>query len=49
MKQPAMAIYPRSDLEFVAMVYTLLVDIADPVELQSRLREAYLLAVVRPR
>ena len=49
MRQPALAIYPRTDLEFVAMVYTLLVDHADPVELQFRLRETYPLAVVRPR
>ena len=49
MRQPALAIYPRTDLEFVAMVYTLLVDTADPVELQSRLRETYPLALVRPR
>ncbi len=40
-------IYPRTDLEFVAMVYTVLVDVADPVEVQSRLREMYPLAVVR--
>ena len=39
----------RTDLEFVAMVYTLLIDHADPIELQARLREAYPLAVVRPR
>jgi len=44
-----MAIYPRTDLEFVAMVYTLLVDHPDPNELQSRLRQTYPLAVVRPR
>ena len=31
------------------MVYTLLVDHADPAELQLRLRETYPLAVVRPR
>jgi hypothetical protein len=49
MRQPALAIYPRTDLEFVAMVYTLLVDHADPIELQSRLRQTYPLAVVRPR
>ena len=49
MRQPALAIYPRTDLEFVAMVYTLLVDHADPAELQVRLRETYPLAVVRPR
>jgi hypothetical protein len=49
MRQPALAIFPRTDLEFVAMVYALLVDHADPVELQSRLRETYPLAVVRPR
>jgi len=44
-----LAIYPRTDLEFVAMVYTVLVDVVDPVELQWRLREKYPLAVVRPR
>lgn len=49
MKQLALAIYPRSDLEFVAMVYTMLDDRADPIELQLRLRETYPLAVVRPR
>ena len=49
MTQPALAIYPRTDLEFVSMVYTLLVDHADPAELQVRLRETYPLAVVRPR
>ena len=31
------------------MVYALLVDHADPAELQARLRETYPLAVVRPR
>ena len=49
MRQPALAIYPRTDLEFVAMVDALLVDHADPAELQARLRETYPLAVVRPR
>ena len=49
MSQPALALYPRSDLEFVATVYRLVVDHADPVELQARLRERYPLAVVRPR
>ena len=49
MSQPALAIYPRTDLEFVAMVYTLLVDHEDPAELQVRLRATYPLAVVRPR
>ncbi len=49
MTPPALAIYPRADLEFVAMVYALLVNHADPAELQVRLRETYPLAVVRPR
>jgi hypothetical protein len=31
------------------MVYTLLVDHANPIELQSRLRQTYPLALVRPR
>ena len=49
MRQPALAIYPRSDLEFVALVSTPLIDDADPSDLQARLRETYPLAVVRPR
>ena len=49
MTQPPLAIYPRTDLEFVAMVYALLVDHADPAELPVRLRATYPLAVVRPR
>ena len=32
MKQPALGIHPRTDLEFVAMVYTVLVDVTDPAD-----------------
>ena len=49
MMQPALAVYPRMDREFVAKIYTLLVDHEDPAELQLRLHETYPLAVVRPR
>jgi len=49
MSQPALAIYPRNDLEFVAVVYALAIDHADVVELQARLRERNPLAVVRQR
>ncbi len=49
MSQPALALFPRTDPEFVSSVYTSIVDDDDPAALQARLREAYPLAVVRRR
>ena len=49
MSQPALALVPRTDPEFVPWVYASIVDDVDPAALQARLRETYPLAVVRRR
>ena len=44
-----MALFPRSDPDFVSSVYGSLIDGIDPAALRARLRETYPLVVVRRR